>query len=119
MNRDSPGYFLIMSFPGKHPAGAVDHRGPCEVLSHVESIELFRELGVKFTPELKSPSVQMPFEGDYTQEQYAQQMTDEYRAARVSARDVWPQSFNLVDVLYWINNTPRFGWQAVFLDDRV
>jgi len=29
---------------------------------------------------------------------------------------VWPQSFNLEDVLFWINETPRFGRQAVFLD---
>jgi glycerophosphoryl diester phosphodiesterase len=35
------------------------------------------------TPELKSPSVKMPFQGDYTQEAYAQQMIDEYKTARV------------------------------------
>ena len=54
------------------------------LLSHAESIELFKELGVKMTPELKAPSVPMPFEGTYTQEQYAQQMIDEYKAAGVS-----------------------------------
>lgn len=30
------------------------------LLSHRESIELFKELGVKFTPELKTPVVDMP-----------------------------------------------------------
>ena len=60
----------------------------------------------------------MPFEGDYTQEDYAQQMIDEYKAARVKPRDVWAQSFNLDDVLYWIENEPAFGHQAVFLDGR-
>jgi glycerophosphoryl diester phosphodiesterase len=30
---------------------------------------------------------------------------------------VWAQSFNLADVLYWINNEPEFGEQAVYLDD--
>ncbi|HCO61772.1 MAG TPA: glycerophosphodiester phosphodiesterase, partial [Porticoccaceae bacterium] len=33
------------------------------LLSHAESIELFRQLGAKFTPELKSPDVEMPFDG--------------------------------------------------------
>ncbi|VUD64716.1 putative glycerophosphodiester phosphodiesterase 1 [Thalassocella blandensis] len=88
------------------------------VLSHKESIELFQQLGVKFTPELKAPSVAMPYEGDYTQAQYAQQMIDEYKQARVSPRKVYAQSFNLADVQYWIENEPRFGRQAVFLDDR-
>jgi glycerophosphoryl diester phosphodiesterase len=88
------------------------------LLSHAESIELFKYLGVKMTPELKSPSVDMPYEGDYTKEDYAQQMIDEYKAARVEPKKVFAQSFNLDDVLYWINNEPRFGKQAVFLDGR-
>ena len=88
------------------------------VLSHAESIELFKDLGVKMTPELKFPSVEMPYEDDYTQEDYAQQMIDEYKAARVNPKKVFAQSFNLDDVLYWINNEPRFGRQAVFLDGR-
>jgi len=29
---------------------------------------------------------------------------------------VFPQSFNLKDILYWIENEPEFGKQAVFLD---
>ena len=87
------------------------------LMTHKESIELFKSLGVKMTPELKSASVAMPFEGDYTQEAYAQQMINEYREAGVEAKDVFAQSFNLNDVLYWINNEAAFGKQAVFLDD--
>jgi glycerophosphoryl diester phosphodiesterase len=86
------------------------------LLTHRESIELFKKLGVKMTPELKAPSVQMPFRG-FTQEAYAQKMIDEYKAAGVSPRRVFPQSFSLSDVLYWINREPSFGKQAVFLDD--
>jgi len=86
------------------------------LLTHAESIELFKSLGAKFTPELKTPSVEMPFDG-YSQEDYAQAMIDEYKAAGVPASDVFPQSFNLEDVLYWINNEPEFGKQAVYLDD--
>ena len=88
------------------------------VLSHAESIALFKDLGVKMTPELKSPSVAMPYAGDYTQEDYAQQMIDEYKAAGVHPRRVFAQSFNLEDVRYWIANEPQFGKQAVYLDGR-
>ncbi|OZG74994.1 glycerophosphodiester phosphodiesterase [Hahella sp. CCB-MM4] len=88
------------------------------LLSHAESIELFKSLGVKFTPELKAPSVEMPFEGDYTQEDFAQQMIDEYKAAGVSPKKVWAQSFSEKDLYYWIHNDPRFGKQAVYLDGR-
>ena len=87
------------------------------LMTHAESIELFKELGVKMTPELKSPSVEMPFDG-FSQEDYAQKMIDEYKTADVPAADVYAQSFNLEDVLYWVNNEPRFGEQAVYLDDR-
>ncbi|MCG8669093.1 MAG: glycerophosphodiester phosphodiesterase [Pseudomonadales bacterium] len=89
------------------------------LMTHKESIKLFKKLGRKFTPELKSPSVDMPFEGDYTQEDYAQQLINEYKEAGVHPKKVWAQSFNRDDVLYWIENEPRFGKQAVFLDDRV
>ncbi len=89
------------------------------LLTHKESIKLFKKLGTKMTPELKAPSVQMPFQGTYTQEQYAQQMIDEYKEAGVPAKNVYAQSFNLNDVLYWINYNPSFGKKAVYLDSRV
>lgn len=87
------------------------------LMTHAESIELFRDLGAKFTPELKSPAVEMPHDG-FSQEDYAQKMIDEYKAAGVPASEVWAQSFNLDDVLYWIENEPEFGAQAVYLDGR-
>lgn len=87
------------------------------LLTHKESIALFQKLGVKMTPELKTPSVPMPFDG-FSQEDYAQKMIDEYKEADVRASKVWVQSFNLGDVLYWIQNEPDFGKQAVFLDGR-
>lgn len=86
------------------------------LLTHKESIELFKKLGVKMTPELKSASVRMPFEG-FTQEAYAQKLIDEYRQADVPPSSVWPQSFNKDDVLYWVRREPAFGHQAVYLDD--
>lgn len=85
-------------------------------MTHAESIALFKSLGAKFTPELKSPVVDMPHNG-FSQQDYAQKLVDEYKAAGVPASDVWLQSFNLEDVLYWIENEPEFGAQAVYLDD--
>lgn len=93
------------------------YAGKGTLMTHAESIELFKELGVKFTPELKSPSVAMPYDGDYTQAAYAQQMIDEYKKAGVPPSDVFAQSFNLDDVLYWIEKEPEFGKQAVYLDN--
>lgn len=108
------------AFLGGTPQFRTDLYSSCAtLLSHKESIELFKTLRVKFTPELKSPSVPMPFEGEYTQQQYAQQMLDEYRQAGVKPKDVWAQSFDLNDILYWLENNPAFGQQAVYLDDRV
>ncbi len=87
------------------------------LMTHAESIEIFRDLGTKFTPELKSPAVDMPFNG-FSQQDYAQKLVDEYKAAGVPASDVWLQSFDLDDVLYWIENEPEFGAQAVYLMDE-
>ncbi len=87
------------------------------LMTHAESIKLFKELGVKFTPELKEPSVPMPFDG-FTEDAYAQKFIDEYKAAGVDAKDVFPQSFRLDAIRYWIKNAPEFGRQAVYLDER-
>ncbi len=86
------------------------------LMTHQESIALFKRLGVKMTPELKSASVGMPFDG-FSQENYAQKMIDEYKSAGIPAEHVFAQSFNKNDVLYWINKEPSFGKQAVFLDE--
>ena len=93
------------------------------LMTHKESIALFKQLGVKMTPELKSASVAMPYDsdgdgtGDYSQADYAQQMIDEYKAMGMRPRDVWAQSFDIRDVRYWIANEPAYGKQAVYLDD--
>lgn len=82
-----------------------------------ESIALNKKLGVKHTPELKAGNpqrLQTVFGG---QGAYAQKMINEFKAADVNPKDVYPQSFDVRDVLYWIKNEPRFGQQAVYLDD--
>ena len=93
------------------------YAGNGTLMTHAESIEMFKKAGVKMTPELKAASVSMPFDG-FTQQDYAQKMLDEYTAAGVDASQVFPQSFILDDIKYWVANAPEFAKQAVFLDDR-
>lgn len=87
------------------------------LMTHKESIALLKALGAKFTPELKAPAVPMPFEG-MSQAAYAQKLINDYKEAGVPPSHVWPQSFNLDDVLYWIEHEPDYGKQAVWLDGR-
>ncbi len=87
------------------------------LMTHKESIALLKSMGAKFTPELKAPAVPMPFDG-MSQTDYAQKLIDEYKEAGVPPSDVWPQSFNLDDILYWIEHESAFGKQAVWLDGR-
>jgi glycerophosphoryl diester phosphodiesterase len=96
------------------------------LLSHKESIALFESLGTKFTPELKGidriggiPIVDNDGFGEsgLKQDSYARKMIQEYIDAGIDPRDVFPQSFNLNDVLQWVGEFPRFERQAVYLDD--
>ncbi|KAG0283913.1 hypothetical protein BGZ97_008365 [Linnemannia gamsii] len=83
-----------------------------------EHLALTHALGLKHTPELKTPEVKMPFEGDYTQKKYAQQMIDTIIEARVNPKDVFLQSFLYDDILYWLKAAPAFGKQALYLDNN-
>lgn len=87
------------------------------LLSHAESIELFKALNVKMTPELKTPVVEMPFDG-FSQTDYAQKLVDEYRAAGVAGSEVFMQSFNYDDVKYWLNHAGEYADTVVFLDEK-
>ena len=87
------------------------------LLTLKESIALNRRNGVGHTPELKAGNPARVNAVFGSQAKYAQAMIDEFKRAGVNPKDVWAQSFNLDDVLYWIRNEPRFGRQAVYLDD--
>jgi glycerophosphoryl diester phosphodiesterase len=97
---------------------AFDALGPSTgtLMSHADSITLFRQLGVQMVPELKQPVVTMPYDG-MSQQQFAQRLIDDYRTAGVPPGAVWPQSFNLGDILHWIEREPEFGRQAAYLED--
>ncbi|SFH13844.1 glycerophosphoryl diester phosphodiesterase [Nitrosospira sp. Nsp14] len=126
MDSFNPAATTVAAYLGANPSWRTDlYAGPTSgtLLTHKESIRLFKRLGVKMTPELKNASVPMPYDsdgdgtGDYTQQNYAQQMIDEYKAEDVKPRNVYPQSFDIRDIRYWIAKEPEFGKQAVYLDD--
>jgi len=90
------------------------------LLTHKESIELLRSLGSNYTPELKAGNTSAKLQVSQvfgSQAAYAQAMINDYKAAGISPRKVWAQSFNKEDILYWVQNEPDFGKQAVYLDD--
>ncbi|MFO1074965.1 MAG: glycerophosphodiester phosphodiesterase family protein [Geminicoccaceae bacterium] len=119
MDAADPQATTVEAYMDATPAWRTDlYASSGTLLTHAESIELIRRLGAHFTPELKAASVPMPYEGDYTQAAYAQQMIDEYKAAGVPPEQVLAQSFNLGDIGYWLAHEPAFGAQAVFLDER-
>jgi len=118
MDASDPDATTVAAYLGGTEPWRTELYAPGTLLSHAESIALLTDLGVKFTPELKAPEVPMPFGGDYTREDYARQLIEEYRAAGVDPKDVFVQSFSLDDVRYWIEHAPEFGAQAIYLDGR-
>jgi glycerophosphoryl diester phosphodiesterase len=113
--------------PEEYLSGTADWRtdlysGPVSsgtLMTHAESVQLFRTMRVKVTPELKAPSVQMPFElldgTDFTYDNYRQKLIDELRDGGIRPSDAWVQSFVRTDIDYWIANEPEFARQAVYL----
>jgi glycerophosphoryl diester phosphodiesterase len=92
------------------------YTGRGTLLTLGESIRLNQRNRVKHTPELKGGDparIQAVFGG---QAEYAQALAATMEATGVRPRDAWLQSFNVNDVLHWIDNT-RYGEQAVFLID--
>jgi glycerophosphoryl diester phosphodiesterase len=118
MDASNPAAATPQGFLGGTPSWRTDlNTGRGTLMTLAESIALNEENGVKHTPELKFPvnpdRVRRVFGG---QQQYAQAMIDELRAAHVDPQDVFLQSFNKDDILYWLRHAPEFGKQAVFLD---
>ena len=93
------------------------YTGHGQLMSFKESIALNQSLGVKHTPELKTPEFPERVNAVFgSQQAYAQAFINELRDAGVDPKDAWVQSFNPADIQYWIEQEPRFGRQAVYLD---
>ena len=88
------------------------------LLSAAEAAHLFEALGRKHTPELKGgdPKARDSVEDIFgSQANYAQALIDVLVEVGVHPENVWAQSFNYADILYWVNHAPHFGKQAVYL----
>lgn len=118
MDASVPGATTAEGYMGGTAKWRTDlYTGNAHVLSFKESIELNKSLGVKHTPELKGAEHQDRVNAIFgSQEGYAQRFIDVLVEAGVEPGDVYAQSFNLEDVLYWIKHEPAFGKQAVYLD---
>ena len=103
----------------KTPPFRTDLYATCaKLMTHVDSIKLIDSYGLDFTPEIKTPVVPMPYE-NWTQNQYVQAVIDDYKSLGIHPDRVWAQSFLPADIYYLIKNEPKFGKQAVYLDERV
>jgi glycerophosphoryl diester phosphodiesterase len=121
MDASNPNARTAQEYQGGTPNWRTDlYATGATLLTHKESIQLLTKLGSKFTPELKSANrnAKLQVEAVFgSQAGYAQAMINDYKAAGISPRKVWAQSFDKNDLLYWVNNEPAFGKQAVYLDD--
>jgi glycerophosphoryl diester phosphodiesterase len=117
MDAFNPAARTVAEYQGGTPSWRTDlYTGRGTLLSLRESIELNQSRGVKHTPELKGGDAATIMQVFGSQENYALAFADELRNARVKPNDVWPQSFNVEDVLTWIGKT-EYGRQAVYLLD--
>lgn len=89
-----------------------------ETMSLKDQIKLVDDYGLNFTAEAKTPEIPMPFQGNYTQADFAQQIVDTFNEFSIPANRVWLQSFLPDDIFYWLKNEPAFGEQAIYLDER-
>ena len=64
------------------------------LMTHADSIALFDELGVAMVPELKQPMVEMPWQGEYSQRDYALDLLAAYQQADIGPDRVQMQSFD-------------------------
>ncbi|MDH5324901.1 MAG: glycerophosphodiester phosphodiesterase family protein [Gammaproteobacteria bacterium] len=117
MDHSNPQAKTVREYLKGDPQAPVQYTGTATLMSHRESIELFKSLDVKMIPELKHPEVDMPFDG-FTKEAYAQKLVTEYKMAGVSPDRVYLQSFFSEDIQYWLKAEPDYAKQVVFLDGR-
>lgn len=118
MDSSNPKAKTAMEYVMSTPSWRTDfYNGPTSgtMMSHKDSIALFKSLGVKMTPELKVPVVPMPY-GNFSMEAFAQKIVDEYEAAGVPFSDVFAQTVDKASIQYWLKAAPAFGQNAVLLD---
>jgi glycerophosphoryl diester phosphodiesterase len=114
MSAENPKANTVEEYLNGTPRWRTDLYANCGTLmSHAESIQLFKQLDVKMIPELKRPSIAMS--ETYTRAQFAQQFLDEYKG--IPKQQLLLQSFNLEDILYWKTHAPELNDRIIFLEE--
>lgn len=111
----NPSAETVAAYLAPPPAPSCMSRG--RLMSHRQSIELFRSLGMAMAPELKAPGITLPFAGRQLSD-FADRLVAEYRAAGVPPEQVWLQSFDPQIVRHWLVSAPDFAGRVVWLDGR-
>ncbi|NQX88648.1 MAG: glycerophosphodiester phosphodiesterase [Halioglobus sp.] len=107
----NPDEYLLHWTPGADP-----HMQGGTLITHRDSIKLFNAMRVGMMPELKHSENHPPKGVD--SDDYARALLQDYQDLGIKGADVWLQSFELQDILYWIQNGGVYGKQAVYLDGR-
>jgi glycerophosphoryl diester phosphodiesterase len=117
MDASNPSATTAEEYLGGTPSWRTDlYTGRGTLMTLRESIALNERNGVKHTPELKEGDPVRIAHVFGSQSRYAQKMIDVLVEAGVDPREVFLQSFNKEDILYWLQAAPEFGRQAVYLD---
>jgi glycerophosphoryl diester phosphodiesterase len=117
MDASNPGATTAEGYLGGTASWRTDvYTGRGTLVTLEESIKINQARGVKHTPELKGGDATRIDQIFHGQDKYAKKMIETLKAAGVKPRDAWVQSFDEKDILYWIQNEPEFGKQAVYLD---
>jgi glycerophosphoryl diester phosphodiesterase len=117
MDASNPSATTAEGYLGGTPSWRTDlYTGRGTLMTLRQSIALNEKNGVKHTPELKEGDPVRIAHVFGSQAHYAQKMIDVLVEAGVDPRDVFLQSFNKADILYWLQAAPEFGKQAVYLD---
>ena len=116
MDASAPAASTARGYLGDTASWRTDlYTGRGTLMSLRDSLALNEAMGVKHAPELKGGDPDRIAQIFGSQASYARKLIDEMRAADVSPSDVWLQSFDKRDILFWLRNAPEFGRQAVFL----
>ena len=114
-----PGAKSVREFLKRAESPVIETPLTCgKVMTHQENIELVSSLGRKHIPELKGFSKQTRLRELSRGFEYRDKIVQNYQIAGVSPPDVFLQSFDMEDVLYWKSAYPEFGKNAVWLDGR-
>ena len=117
MDASVPAATTPQGYLGGTPSWRTDlYTGRGTLMTLRDSIALNERNHVKHTPELKEGDPARIAQVFGSQAAYAQRLIDVLEETGVDPRDVFLQSFNKADILYWIHNAPEFGRQAVYLD---